>query len=149
MYKQGGGGAIGLHLTGAVARVCMDLWGEGMRILMEENLVRVYLFEKYVDDINWLLEALGLGVRWDRVRKCLVWSEQWEEEDIKGGNTQSRVTMTAMVEMANTVCDYITFTGDFPDDHQGVKSPCWTCKYGWRRGRMASTGCCIPFMRSL
>ena len=88
MYKQGGGGAIGLHLTGSVARVCMDLWGEGMRLLMEDNLVKVYLFERYVDDINWLLEAIGLGVRWSSERKSLVWNEEWEREDVASGVTR-------------------------------------------------------------
>ena len=61
-YRQTKGGAIGLHITGSLARICMDNWATLMKMKMEDNLIKWYLMEKYVDDVNWVLELLGLGV---------------------------------------------------------------------------------------
>ena len=43
-----------------------------MKMKMEDNLMKWYLMEKYVDYVNWVLELLGLGVRWVREKDTLL-----------------------------------------------------------------------------
>ena len=52
MRVQACGGPIGLRLTGVVARVIMDYWARKFRKLVDENELTVYMFKKYVDDVN-------------------------------------------------------------------------------------------------
>ena len=50
-YKQGKGGAIGLRLTGVIARVIMDRWMRRVKMKMKEAGMEIHLIEKFVDDI--------------------------------------------------------------------------------------------------
>ena len=52
-----------------------------MKAAVEYALMKTYMFSKYVDDVNLVLVALGLGVRWDPQKRDMVWKEQWEIED--------------------------------------------------------------------
>ena len=61
MFKQGKGGDIGLRLTGVMARIRMDRWSRRMSSEMEEEMVRVYLMAKYVDDVNLIMGSLGVS----------------------------------------------------------------------------------------
>ena len=50
-YLQNEGGAIGLRLTGVVARIMMDRWSGIMKRRMTLNKMEYYLQIKYVDDV--------------------------------------------------------------------------------------------------
>ena len=63
MFSQGSGCAIGLALSGEVAQIRMNRWLRIMKMTLEENLCKIYAMEKYVDDLNVIMEAMGLGVR--------------------------------------------------------------------------------------
>ena len=57
LYKQLKGGAIGLRLTGVVARIVMDRWARMFKQELKKAEIPVYLMRKYVDDVNL---AVGL-----------------------------------------------------------------------------------------
>ena len=100
--KQTEGGAIGLQLTQAIARIVMEVWEQRIRKLMKENEINVYLIRKYVDDVNLILQALGYGVRWEGGR--MRWREEWEEEDRQGGLPRDQLTMREIQKMSNIWC---------------------------------------------
>ena len=52
LYKQLEGGAIGVRLTGEVAKLIMDRWADDMGACLRASKVEVYMLCKYVDDIN-------------------------------------------------------------------------------------------------
>ena len=64
IFLQDKGLPIGSRLTGSMARISMDQWSRGMDLTMEDNLIKKYLKAKYVDDVNLVVEAVGLGTRW-------------------------------------------------------------------------------------
>ena len=66
-YKQIKGGAIGLRLTGVVARLVMDKWATLFRKHLKEAGVSEYLIEKYVDDVNVVTGILDIGWSWIKV----------------------------------------------------------------------------------
>ena len=52
LYKQQEGGAIGVRLTGEVAKVIMDRWASDMEACLRASKVEIFMLCKYVDDIN-------------------------------------------------------------------------------------------------
>ena len=57
IFRQKSGGGIGLRLTGVMAKISMDRWLKEFRImLVDENIFKVFLIAKYVNDINVVLE---------------------------------------------------------------------------------------------
>ena len=51
LYQQVKGGAIGLMLTGSVAKLIMDSWMEKFRVILDANGLITYILRKNVDDI--------------------------------------------------------------------------------------------------
>ena len=121
VYKQTSGGAIGLRLTGVVARICMDRWAKELTRLLEENKVKVYLLIKYVDDVNFFLEAIAPGSRW--VGGKIATSKQWEEEDKEAGLTKDRATMNVIHQMCESINSWMKFTVDLEEDHEDGRIP--------------------------
>ena len=86
-----------MRLTGEVSRISMDRFMRKFKLLLKENLVKVYLIQKYVDDINMMLEKLGKGTRWEK--GSLRWKQEWEDEDHRSGKTGDRLTMEQILNM--------------------------------------------------
>ena len=99
-YLQTEGGAIGLRLTGLVARVIMDRWAGKMKAKMTINKMECYLMTKYVDDVYVLINHVGNGMRWNEERDKIMWSEEDEEYDKKEGNSEDHITMDVWGKMA-------------------------------------------------
>ena len=70
------GRAIGLRLTGVIAKVAMHRWCRRMNDLMDEELMKIYIFTKYVDDIQIAVENTGPGVRWCKTEKRMKWKQE-------------------------------------------------------------------------
>ena len=66
LYKQKRGGAIGLRLTGVVARLVMDRWARIFLGHLSAGEVEVYMLKKYVDDINLVMAILERGWHWEK-----------------------------------------------------------------------------------
>ena len=62
LFKQEKGGAIGLRLTGVVARILMDRWAEKFIEILQSNGVEIHVLKKYVDDVNLVTEVLKKGL---------------------------------------------------------------------------------------
>ena len=59
-YRQSSGGSIGLDLTGVVSDIYMCHWDKQLIRLMEENDMRSIMYKRYKDDVNFVVENIGV-----------------------------------------------------------------------------------------
>ena len=111
---------MGFRITGLIARIFMVRWARKMKETMDENLIHWFNFMKYVNDIN-ICENIGKRTRENGTR--LEWRESWEVEDEKEGKLDERVTMNALLEMANQIAPCHKFLSDLPEDHDDKRCP--------------------------
>ena len=111
-------------MTGSVARIVMDTWGDKMEVAMADNGVKKYMMIKYVDDVDLLIESIGLGTRWvgDRTGKT-EYRDEWTEEDRETGKTESVVTMEVIKNLSRSCSRWMEFTVDSEDNHLDGRVP--------------------------
>ena len=63
LRKQQEGGAIGLELTGLLARIYMIWWDKQFLRKCAENQITLKIYKRYVDDINTLIRCI-VGPGW-------------------------------------------------------------------------------------
>ena len=90
LYKQLEGGAIGVRLTGEVAKIIMDRWAMDMEASLKDSKVEVFLLCKYVDDVNLATSIIPLGYAWKetleegrKVRKLEFCEQTLRQEQLK------------------------------------------------------------------
>ena len=126
LYKQRRGGAIGLRLTGVVARIVMDSWGRKFLRTLSRAEIEVLLMKKYVDDVNLVTGILEKGWRWVRQETGsleLEWTEERYEEDVRKNEPDEVRSMERMREMASSLVEGIVFTVDLPINHESKRVP--------------------------
>ena len=117
-YLQTEGGAIGLRLTGLVARVVMDHWAVLMRRKMTINKIETIMMSKYVDDVFTILVHIGEGARWNNQLGKIMWESKDIEEDINNKKSNDKITMDVWREMASSIYEFLKFTMDIAEDHE-------------------------------
>ena len=122
-YMQTRGVPTGLRLSGLIGRITMDSWMIQMSKRMLDNRMKDYLFEKYVDDSEIILENLETGSRWDEELKKITVSQEDAEDDISNNRTQEEITMNAWGSMASTIVPGLVFTVDHPANHSNGRVP--------------------------
>ena len=120
-WMQTLGVPTGLHLSGIIGRITMDVWAVEMDRLMMDNHIKKYLFEKYVDDSEILMENMAAGSRWSDGK--IVITQEAAEEDIKEGRTKEEESMLAWGDMASSIIPGLVFTVDFPARHTNNRVP--------------------------
>ena len=65
MYRQNGGGPIGLRGTCAIARLCMQLFDVKWEDRLELLRIKTWLIARYMDDGRALMPPLKPGWRWE------------------------------------------------------------------------------------
>jgi len=104
LYRQTQGGAIGARLTVVVARVNMDRWEERMMLEIERMKLEIYLFTKYIDDINLALSVVPPGWRWEQHVSgewILEWSREQEYRDLESEELGARRAFRLVREEAD------------------------------------------------
>ena len=71
--KQQNGGPIGLELTGNIAQVFMIWWDRALKVRLHDLGIVLYMYKRYVDDINLAAKETPLGTRY--VNGALVFDE--------------------------------------------------------------------------
>ena len=61
--KQAKGGAIGLELTGVLAQIFMVWWDREFKARVERLGIPLYMYKRYVDDINVIVGAVEPGAK--------------------------------------------------------------------------------------
>ena len=129
LYRQLKGGPIGLRLTGVVARLVMDQWAKLFLSTLANNNIMVYLFRKYVDDVNLALSLARPGLRWERDMDGtykLKWDKDTETRDLQGEKSAEEAkerTMRLMGEVASLLVPGISFMVDLPSRYPTKKVP--------------------------
>ena len=116
--RQTSGGAIGLKLTGAIAKVFMVWWcrafGETLRAATINMEFQLYLHKFYVDDHNLAMEELPPGAIF-REGKVTIIPEEVEADSLLPGDQR---TALVIKEVANSICQYTSFKTDFPSANE-------------------------------
>ena len=115
IYRQSRGGAIGLRLTSVVARIVMDTWACKFLFKLDTAGMRIFAFMKYVDDVNVVMRRLKAGFRWTGEK--LAWTKECQEEQRASGESEERLTMTRVLEAAESIYPWLKFTMDLAEDH--------------------------------
>ena len=123
VYKQKEGGAIGLRITGSICRIVMDRWKKKTKKMMEEKGMKIYLMEKFVDDVNVVVEGMRLGSRWNDEEKRIEWSEEEERKDKEEGRKKGSVTMEVVRRMAGEEYECVKFTAECEEDNEEGRVP--------------------------
>ena len=121
--RQTSGGAIGLKLTGAIAKVFMIWWcrtfGEKLREATSDLMFELYLHKFYVDDHNLAMEELPAGARY-RDGVVTVVPEEVEADCLLPGDQR---TAQVIKEVANSICMFTTFKTDCPSANENGQMP--------------------------
>ena len=76
---QSDGSPIGLDLSGEIGRLEMGDWDVELAEICERNCVKGDLSDRYVNDINIVMNTISHGYRW--TGEMLEYDQQWELED--------------------------------------------------------------------
>ena len=103
LYRQVSGGPIGLRVSGVVGQILMDQWvkkihQKAMRSRELNSLdptrykiLSIEALWKYVDDCVCVLNQMRIGTRFKEDK--LIWSKEWEDEDLENGVTPRANTL--------------------------------------------------------
>ena len=89
----------------------MDHWIEELEEMMTSNGITVHLLVKYVDEVLFIGDKVKLGNRF--LDGKVQYRETWEEEDREQSLTEEDVTFRIIQGMANSILDFLEFTGEF------------------------------------
>ena len=85
---------MGLRASGALSRICMDIWMKGFKQKLEELRVKLRLAKKYVDDVLTVVHNLPLGSRF--IQGQLVVTQETHNQD-KEANLSCQAQLAAAV----------------------------------------------------
>ena len=78
----------------------------------------VKLLKKYVDDVLIICVNLRLGSRYNKDQDNIVWSEEYEQEDIREGVSRSKNTIRVLREVADSVMGFLQFTAEVSEGRE-------------------------------
>ena len=119
LRKQREGGAIGLELTGLLARIYMIWWDKRFLQICAQNQVIVKIYKRYVDDINILLKYIGHGYRYNGTEVV----RDPEKAEVDRNRKKDEVMMELMNEIGDSIHPSIQLTTDYPSKNQDEKIP--------------------------
>lgn len=99
----------------------MDRWHDRMEERMSHASIKKFLLERYVDDVNFVVQELGVGMRYHE--GMLRWREEWEDEDLANGRNASDITCQAVLAIANSINEDLEFTVDMPSQNKDGRVP--------------------------
>ena len=124
--KQKEGGAIGIDLTGEMARIFMCWWDRKLLEKLKSFNINLYLYKRYVDDINLAMEAIGKEYEYHdgelKIRSAQKQTNEIENDDKR--------TFEIIQEIGNDIHHSIQLTTDVPSNNEDGKVPildlkCW------------------------
>ena len=113
--KQSKGGAIGSDLTGELAVFIMLVWTQRFVDKVKDATTDIpdwelHMMSFYIDDGNLITDPLPLGSRLVNDKIVFVEDEVDKDRDIPDDEQTARLLM----EIGNSIFDFIQLTSDFP-----------------------------------
>jgi hypothetical protein len=148
--KQSKGGAIGLRMTGEIARIVMLEFDSILRARLAALGIEEWTYGRYVDDTNTVVTVLPVGTRYNPITKELEVTEEATESD-KELEDDSR-TFSVIQKVANDIWPEIQWTVDVPSNHDHKRMPMLDMQVGMEGGEVVyeffekkmNTPYCIP-----
>ena len=117
--KQEKGGPIGLDITGVVAKIFMCWWDEKLLEGIRKAKLNVFLYKRYVHDINAFVEVVKPGMRWiggELIYNQVILEEDRQiEDDIR--------TFNVIKQIGDGIHTSIKLEVDIPSNHDDRKIP--------------------------
>ena len=120
-FLQQAGGPIGLRATCAVARVIMNAWDTKWLEILTDNNIELLTGVRYMDDLRNFLMSIREGWRWWDGGLC--WSEEWKQEDIENGKSATKRTADILLDIMNSIMEFLRFTLEISEDFVDGKLP--------------------------
>ena len=117
--KQVKGGPIGLELTGVLAQVFMVWWDKRFKESLREMGIPLYMYKRYVDDINVVVGRVEPGTRF--INGTLTVNDDARIQD-KDRSTDEQC-MALLKEIGNDIHKSIQIEVDYPSKHTDGKLP--------------------------
>jgi hypothetical protein len=148
--QTSGGGAIGLRITGEVARIIMLVFDKLLRGKLSILGIIELIYARYVDDSNSMYRAIQPGFRYNCDRNRLVLETEKIEEDSL--IEPDKRTFNVVQNVANSIWPEIQWTVDVPSNHHDGMMPMLDLKVGMHDGEVIyefyaksmNTPFCIP-----
>ena len=118
-YLQGDRGPIGHLITCTVARLVMIWFNQKFLALIAALGLTMYVYLRYIDDINAILKKIKKNTYFDKVKKILVYNEEADESDMKNDEEM----MSMLNDIANSVTSMIKWEADCPSRHMDGQLP--------------------------
>ena len=145
LRRQKEGGAIGMDITGELAKVFMVWWDKEILKRMRSSAMDPALYKRYVDDINVAIDQVPEGtvyVDGSVVKPQESESTQIDPVQLESGTTSSEPderTFAIVQEMGNDIHTSIQLTKDVPSANEDSKVPildlkCWTSQMTTEEG---------------
>jgi hypothetical protein len=148
--KQSKGGAIGLRMTGEIARIVMLEYDSILRARLAALGVKEWTYGRYVDDTNSVVSVLPLGTRYNQITRKLEVTEEAAERD-RDLEKDFR-TFSIIQNVANDIWPEIKWTVDVPSNYAHKRMPMLDLQVGMEDGEVVyeffekkmNTPYCIP-----
>jgi hypothetical protein len=150
LRKQSKGGAIGLRMTGEIARIVMIEYDSILRARLAELGIEEWTYGRYVDDTNSVVSVLPRGTRYNLESKELEVTEEAIESD-RDVEDDIR-TFSVIQKVANDIWPEIQWTVDVPSKYDHKRMPMLDMQVGMEDGEVVfeffeksmNTPYCIP-----
>ena len=127
--RQKEGGAIGIDLTGEMARIFMCWWDRQIIEKLNKVGIKVLLYKRYVDDINMVIEFLKDNYKYEAGKLVKEERTGIEEEE------KDQKMFKIIKEIGNEIHRSIQLTTDTPSENEDKKVPILDLKCWVERGR--------------
>ena len=109
------GGAIGVKMTGDLAKAVMVPWDKQFVEKLARLEIRRKLYTRYIDDQNIVVEELEPGSRYNREEEKIEIVEEMIERDREIPGDQR--TFEIVREVGDSLEEMIKLTADYPSNH--------------------------------
>ena len=106
------GGPIGVKLTGDLSAGYMTDWSEEFLNKLDRLQILWKMYCIYIDDQNFITEATGLGMRYNKDTESMEKIEELVESDRV--EKADKRTIETIKEIGNSISDMIKLTADYP-----------------------------------
>ena len=124
-----------MRATCAVAHVIMNACDTKWLEILTDNKIELLTGVRYMDDLRNFLMSIREGWRWWDGGLC--WSEEWRQEDIESGKSATKRTADILLDIMNSIMEFLTFTIEICDDFPDLKLPTLDTKIWAMNGRSA------------
>ena len=110
---------IGDEAVGVIAAIVMIWWARELKSKVKELKINNEVLKIYVDNVNGVFGKVRRGLQFKEGK--LEFSEEKEAEDEK--ESDDKVTMKVINDIANSIDGMITMTFDVPSNYEDMKVP--------------------------